>query len=102
CACPIRPRGPRPASVRAARACVSSSFVAASSQSARSSFDYVVVGAGSAGSVVAARGDATVALLEAGGPYRRLLDVPLLGLWAWLRRPQAYCWSHVTTPQPGL
>jgi choline dehydrogenase len=68
-------------------------------------FDYVVVGAGTAGCVVACRLAATgasVALLEAGGPYRRLLDVPLLSLWAWLRRPARYCWQDWTEPQAAL
>src|SRR5262245_48797743 len=68
-------------------------------------FDYVVVGAGTAGYVVASRIAATgasVALLEAGGPYRSLLDVPLLSLWAWLRRPARYCWQNWTEPQAAL
>ena len=68
-------------------------------------FDYVVVGAGTAGCVVACRLAATgasVALLEAGGPYRRVLDVPLLSLWAWLRRPARYCWQNLTEPQAAL
>src|SRR5687767_174070 len=68
-------------------------------------FDYVVVGAGTAGCVVACRLAATgasVALLEAGGPYRRLLDVPLLSLWTWLRRPARYCWENLTEPQAAL
>jgi choline dehydrogenase len=68
-------------------------------------FDYVVVGAGTAGCVVASRlagAGASVALLEAGGPYRRLLDVPLLSLRAWLRWPSRYCWQDQTEPQPGL
>ena len=69
-------------------------------------FDYVVVGAGSAGCVVASRlaedPDISVALLEAGGPYRRVLDIPLVGLWAWLRRPGAFCWRDWTVPQSAL
>ncbi|HVT39527.1 MAG TPA: GMC family oxidoreductase N-terminal domain-containing protein [Gemmatimonadaceae bacterium] len=69
-------------------------------------FDYVVIGAGSAGCVVASRlscrAGVSVALLEAGGPHRRVLDVPLVSLWAWLRRPSAYCWQDWTVPQPGL
>lgn len=72
---------------------------------ATQTFDYVVVGAGTAGCVVASRLAATgasVALLEAGGPYRRLLDVPLLSLWAWLRRPARYCWQDLTEPQAAL
>jgi choline dehydrogenase len=68
-------------------------------------FDYVVVGAGTAGCVVASRlagAGASVVLLEAGGPHRRLLDVPLLSLWAWLRRPARYCWQDRTEPQAAL
>lgn len=67
--------------------------------------DHIVVGAGTAGCIVAARlaeRGASIILLEAGGPYRRVLDVPLLGLWAWLRRPDAYCWNQYTTPQAAL
>jgi choline dehydrogenase len=68
-------------------------------------FDYVVIGAGTAGCVVAARlagAGAKVALVEAGGAHRRLLDVPLLSLWAWLRRPGRYCWNDWTEPQAAL
>jgi choline dehydrogenase len=68
-------------------------------------FDYVIVGAGTAGCVVACRLAATgasVALLEAGGPHRRVLDVPLLSLWTWLRRPERYCWQNLTEPQAAL
>src|SRR6185436_18881336 len=68
-------------------------------------FDYVIVGAGTAGCVVACRLAATgasVAPLEAGGPHRRLLDVPLLSLWTWLRRPERYCWQNLTEPQAAL
>lgn len=68
-------------------------------------FDYVVVGGGTAGCIVAARlaqQGRSVAVLESGGRYRRILDVPLVGLWAWLRRPDRYCWTPSTEPQPGL
>jgi choline dehydrogenase-like flavoprotein len=77
----------------------------ASDKAAKRAFDYVVVGAGTAGCVVASRlaaAGASVALLEAGGRYRRILDVPLLSLWAWLRRPERYCWQDWTEPQPAL
>jgi choline dehydrogenase len=68
-------------------------------------FDYVVIGAGTAGCVVASRlagAGAKVALVEAGGSHSRLLDVPLLSLWAWLRRPARYCWNDRTEPQAAL
>ena len=68
-------------------------------------FAYVVVGAGTAGCIVAARlaeRGYSVALLEAGGDYRRVLDVPLIGLWAWLRNPDRYCWNQYTMPQHQL
>ena len=69
-------------------------------------FDFVVIGAGSGGAVVARRlaerSGATVALLEAGSPYRHALDVPLLGLWLWLRSPRRFAWYRQTEPQPGL
>ena len=72
----------------------------------RHAFDYVIVGGGSAGCALAARlaedADLTVALLEAGGPQRRILEVPLIGLWAWLRWPSRYCWQDWTVPQPAL
>src|SRR5690242_15558268 len=69
-------------------------------------YDYVVVGAGTAGCIVAARlaedPEASVALLEAGGKYRRILNIPLISLWAWLRRPAAFCWQDWTVPQHFL
>ena len=77
----------------------------ASAEIAKRSFDYVVVGAGTAGCAVASRlaaGGASVALVEAGGAHRRVLDVPLLSLWAWLRRPARYCWQDWTEPQVAL
>ncbi|MFN3260730.1 MAG: GMC family oxidoreductase [Pikeienuella sp.] len=68
-------------------------------------FDYVIVGAGSAGSALAARltedGRATVLLLEAGGSDRRI----------WIRVPIGYGkiyydarvnWKYLTEPDPGL
>ena len=72
---------------------------------AAGTFDYVVIGAGTAGCVVASRlaaAGARVALIEAGGPHRRLLDVPLVSLWAWLRQPTRYCWIDRTEPQAAL
>lgn len=43
-----------------------------------------------------------MALVEAGGPHRPLFEVPLLSLWAWLRRPARYCWTDWTVPQARL
>ena len=69
------------------------------------SFDYIIVGAGTAGCVLAdrlsARGDARVLLLEAGGSDRRF----------WIRTPIGYGrtfadpavnWKYQTLPNPGL
>ena len=67
--------------------------------------DYIVVGGGTAGCVIATRLAARgygVTLFEAGGPYSHILDIPLVGLWAWLRWPRRYCWDHWTVAQPGL
>lgn len=68
--------------------------------------DLVVVGAGTAGCVVASRvarsSDASVIMLEAGREYPRILDIPLVGLWASLRRPSRYYWNQSTVPQDSL
>lgn len=68
-------------------------------------FDYVIVGAGSAGCVLANRLSADpssrVLLIEAGGRDRNpLLRVPILtGHWL---RGRRYNWRYETEPQPGL
>jgi choline dehydrogenase-like flavoprotein len=72
---------------------------------ATDTFDYVVVGAGSAGCVLAARLSedpaASVCLLEAGASDRDpLIRVPL-GL-ALLVPRRIHNWAFETTPQPGL
>jgi choline dehydrogenase len=68
----------------------------------RREWDYVIVGGGTAGCVLAARlterRGARVLLLEAGSEYARVLSVPLVGL----RRSVAFSWKYSTVEQPGL
>lgn len=68
-------------------------------------FDYVVVGAGSAGCVLASRlsedEDVRVLLLEAGGSdWHPLIRVPL-GIGK-LYQHQMYDWRYRSEPEPGL
>lgn len=68
-------------------------------------FDYIIVGAGSAGSVLANRlsadGRHQVLLLEAGGKHKNpIFQLPILaGAAYWYRHSN---WGYETTPQPGL
>lgn len=73
--------------------------------SAPQSYDYIVVGGGSAGSIMAARlsqrPDRTVLLLEAGGPVDNwLLRVPFGVAKVW--NHPAWNWSYRSEPEPGL
>lgn len=68
-------------------------------------FDYIIVGAGSAGCVVANRlsadPDVRVALLEAGGPDDYLwIHIPV-GYFKTMHNPRTD-WCYVTEPDPGL
>jgi choline dehydrogenase len=68
-------------------------------------FDYVIVGGGSAGSIVAARlsesPGVTVCLLEAGPEERRLLFRVPAGFFKLIFDPR-YTWSFESEPQPFL
>ncbi|MBL8323778.1 MAG: choline dehydrogenase [Rubrivivax sp.] len=68
-------------------------------------FDYVIVGGGSAGCVLAGRlsedPGVSVALLEAGGPDRSVLIHCPAGL-AVMAKQKAINWAFQTVPQPGL
>jgi choline dehydrogenase len=69
-----------------------------------SSFDYVIIGAGSAGCVLAGRlserSDATVALLEAGGSDRSL-SVRIPAAFPKMFRTERD-WEYYSDPEPGL
>src|SRR5262245_869733 len=76
----------------------------ASAQNHSSAFDYVVIGAGSSGCVIANRLSADphtrVLLVEAGGPdVNPLIAVP--GKWTSLMGT-AVDWNYSTEPDPGL
>ena len=75
----------------------------ASARHARKAYDYVVIGAGSAGSVIASRltedRDVSVLLLEAGGPDRSVyMAMPLA--YRLLRTKGLFDWGYQSAPEP--
>ena len=73
----------------------------------QSEFDYIIIGAGSAGNVLATRltedEDATVLLLEAGGPdYRLDFRTQMPAALAYPLQGTRYNWAYKTDPEPHM
>ena len=70
-------------------------------------YDYIIIGAGSAGNVLASRltedTDVTVLLLEAGGPdYRADFRTQMPAALAYPLQGRRYNWGYLTDPEPHM